>query len=69
MNRQLCQIKRYLERGPEKGCSPFDRHAYNVFGWQAQWFASNGKTQTDRREGARLCALACEKSHAMQQEA
>lgn len=65
MNRQLRQIKRYLEIGPEKGCSPFDKYAYNTFSWQAKWYATNGKTEQDRTEGARLCALACEKSHAM----
>jgi hypothetical protein len=65
MNRQLIRLKRYLERGPEKGCTPFDRYAYNTFSWQAKWYATNGKTEQDRTEGTRLCELACEMSRAM----
>lgn len=68
MNRQLRQIKRSLEKGPERDCTPFDRYAYNAFSWQAQWFVTNGKTAADRTEATRLRDLACEKSHAMKQE-
>lgn len=69
MNRQLRQIKRYLEQGPEPGCTPFDRYAYNAFAWQARWFVTNGKNEEERTEAARLRDLACQKSREMQTQA
>lgn len=68
MNRQLRQIKRHLEQGPEPGCTPFDHYAYNTFSWQAAWFAIHGKTEQDRTEGARLRDLACQKSREMSEK-
>lgn len=65
MNHQLRRLKRYLEKGPEPDCQPFDRYAYNAFSWQAAFWINHGKTQADRMEAARLRDLACEKSRAM----
>lgn len=66
MNRQLRRIKRYLERGPEPDCQPFDHYAYNAFSWQAAWFITNGKSQEERDEAARLRDLACAKSRELE---
>ncbi len=65
MNRQLRQIKKYLERGPEPGCPPFDRYAYNAFSWQAAYYTIHGKTEEERIEAARLRDLASSKSRSM----
>lgn len=68
MNRQLRRLKRYLEHGPEKDCTPFDRYAYNTFSWQAQWFTIHGKTEEERLEAKRLRELACMKSREMSEK-
>lgn len=69
MNRQLHQIKRYLEHGSENDCSPFDKYAYNAFSWQAAYYVIHGKTEQDRTEGARLRDLASQKSREIQTQA
>lgn len=66
MNRQILKLRRDIEQGAPKNCSPYDRYAYNAFSWQAAHWAIHGKTQEERDEATRLRAIAIEKSKAME---
>ncbi len=65
MNRQLQRLRRVRYHGAPKGCSPYDRYAYNAFAWCAAWWTIHAKTPEEREEATRLKDAAIAKSKAM----
>lgn len=64
MNRDIRRLRRYLEKPQPKNEQPFDRYAFNAFGWQAAYWFNHAKTEVERLEAARLRDVATQRSKA-----
>lgn len=65
MKRGLLNLLRDVIEGAPKGCSPYDRYAYNSLSWQAQHFSYQATTEEEKELCLFLRDLAVKKSNVM----